>query len=560
MRSSEHAEIDKTKILSASRENWLIAGLVLVALGLRVWAGPYFGLPYLYDVDESAFIGPALKIVWNADLNPGWFGHPGSTVIYLNAAAFKIMALIGDHQGLFHTMREFRYYVLNDPTTLYALARSLFVAIGTCTAWFLYSLTKTVHGRGAALLAGAILAVMPIHVEYSQIVRTDILATMLAVLAAHQAISLMDDHSIKRYIASGALIGAAVATKYPAVLIGTFILTAHILIYSLEWRALWRLGVTGATALLALFICSPYLFIDHAAVKRDISAEAAGGHLSATGEGFFSNFAWYLLKPLEDTFGWWGMGLALIGAATLIRHFRAKGTILGVFTLVYLLAISTHPLRWTRWIIPVLPFIALFAAVGAFTAATFLAKRFASTPSRLWLGLLSVALCLPMLLQTIEQARFRSAPDTRLQAREWLLANVPRNSRMLIEAYGPQIPKNHYLLYNNVDTRVVRRPQGLLTNVMPSGHLGEGGTLDALSNAGIEYFVISGFYERFKATPDDEDSARIAANYEKLMEGADLMKEFLPATGRGADPLRANVEGGPHLRIFKIRSPKTPPL
>lgn len=536
-----------------------MAALVLVALGLRSWAGPYFGLPYLYDVDESAFIGPALRIVWNSDFNPGWFGHPGSTVIYLNAAAFKIMTLVGDHKGLFHTMREFRYYVLNDPTALYALARSLFVVIGTCTAWFLYTLTKTVHGRSAALLAGAVLAVMPIHVEYSQIVRTDILATMLAVLAAHQAISLLDDHSIWRYVASGVLIGAAVATKYPAVLIGIFILTAHFLIYSIEWRALWRLGVTGITALLALFICSPYLFIDHAAVKRDLAAEAVGGHLSANGDGFFSNLVWYIVEPLEGVFGWWGIGLALLGAATLIHHFSAKGTILGVFSIAYLIAISTLSLRWTRWIIPILPFIALFAAVGASTAATFFNQKIASVSSRLWFFLFSIALCLPMLIQTIQQDRIRSAPDTRSLAREWLLTHVPRNSRLLIEAYGPQIPKDHYLLYNNVDTRMVRRPQGLLANVMPSGHLGESGTIEALSNAGIEYFVISSFYERFKATAHDDEAAKIAANYENLMAGADLVQEFLPVTGRDADPLRANVEGGPHLRIFKIRSPKTPP-
>ena len=55
---------------------------MLVGFVLRL-RGITWGLPYLYDPDEHFFVDPAVRIVTTGDLNPHWFGHPGSTVIDL---------------------------------------------------------------------------------------------------------------------------------------------------------------------------------------------------------------------------------------------------------------------------------------------------------------------------------------------------------------------------------------------------------------------------------------------------------------------------------------------
>ena len=172
---------------------------------------------------------------------------------------------------------------------------------------------------------------------------------------------------------------------------------------------------------------------------------------------------------------------------------------------------------------------------------------------------LAAALCVPMLLQSVEQGRIRSGPDTRALAREWLLTHVPRDSRILIEAYGPQVPKDHYMLYNAGAQRVVRRPQGVRAHVVPSGFLSEVGTLASLNEAGVEYLVLSSFYDRFKNMKQIEFEP-VVTNYESVLKDAELMAEFLPVTGRAADPLHANREGGPHLRILKVpASPRSAP-
>lgn len=538
-------------------QRWMVVFVVLVALGLRIWGGLTFGLPYLYDPDESAFVSPSLKMVWDSDLNPGWFGHPGSTVIYLNAAVYKLLAMVAPAFGLFDTMRGFRRYILNDPTLIYVLARGIYVLIGACTVWLLYTLTRHAFGRATALLAATVLAVMALHIEYSQMVRTDIIVTALAVLAAHQAISLGRDGALRRYVWSGVLVGMAVATKYPAVLIGVMIFVAHLLAEGVQWRAAWKLLVSGATALLSLFVCSPFLFIDHAAVRRDLAAEAWGGHLSASGSGFWGNVGWYLEGPLPNVFGWFGLALALLGLWVAFRQRRVDAVILASFVAAYVLAISAHPLRWERWIIPVLPFVALLAAVGVSALAKGLSERMAFIPRKGWSVVLGAALVLPMLLQTVQQGQNRSGPDTRAQAREWLLANVPAKSKVLIEAYGPQVPKDRYQLYNAGGERVIRRPQGVRSHVIPSGFLSEGGTLEALAAEGVEYLVLSSFYERFKGM-NHEEFFPVIANYETILKRAELVAEFVPVTGRQADPLNANREGGPYLRILKLPPPNAP--
>ena len=60
---------------------WLLLGFVLLAFGLYT-LGLRQNLPYDHEVDESTFVERAVYMVATGDMNPGWFGHPGSTVLY----------------------------------------------------------------------------------------------------------------------------------------------------------------------------------------------------------------------------------------------------------------------------------------------------------------------------------------------------------------------------------------------------------------------------------------------------------------------------------------------
>src|SRR5512143_49438 len=71
----------------------VIAAIMLAALPLYLW-GIRRDLPIRCEIDEPPFVQAARRIVATGSLNPGWFGHPGSTVIYPLTAAYYAFDLL----------------------------------------------------------------------------------------------------------------------------------------------------------------------------------------------------------------------------------------------------------------------------------------------------------------------------------------------------------------------------------------------------------------------------------------------------------------------------------
>src|SRR5437868_6505920 len=87
--------------VSASR---LALGAILgLAVVLRLYQIG-FGLPGLYDPDEPLFIVMGAGLLTRGTLNPHWFGHPGSTTIYLTALIQALVFLTGWLSGRFATV------------------------------------------------------------------------------------------------------------------------------------------------------------------------------------------------------------------------------------------------------------------------------------------------------------------------------------------------------------------------------------------------------------------------------------------------------------------------
>src|SRR5262245_45049744 len=78
---------------------WPVLGalvvLVVVSSVAHLWALRR-DLP-IPEIDESAFVRPAVRIAASGDPNPHWFGHPGSTVIYPLAGLFHAWDVLGHH-------------------------------------------------------------------------------------------------------------------------------------------------------------------------------------------------------------------------------------------------------------------------------------------------------------------------------------------------------------------------------------------------------------------------------------------------------------------------------
>ena len=91
-------------------------------------------------MDEPTFIA-AVRMLAHHSLNPGWFGHPGSTVIYPSAALIEVWYLAAKYLPPFaHPMPGIGRELSVDPMPFYVIGRlvSAAYAVGTVVvAWLL---------------------------------------------------------------------------------------------------------------------------------------------------------------------------------------------------------------------------------------------------------------------------------------------------------------------------------------------------------------------------------------------------------------------------------------
>ena len=403
--------------------------ILAVAAALRLY-GVDFGLPALNDPDEPLFVMTALEMLRNHSLNPGWFGHPGTTTLYCLALVSLAVGGLGIATGRFADGKALMAAAYADPGIVFLPGRLFIVACGILCVWLTWSLGKRLGGTRLGLIAAAFLAVNAVHIHYSQIIRTDVQATIFMLLCTRSAIAIAREGRMRDYLMAGLWAGLACATKWPAAIIFLNPLCAGLCRVTLDRRELRRLALLPVATLAALLIASPYLLLDHATVMRNLAGEARTTHPGATGGGFLANLGWYAGHPLLGSFGIAGLALVVAGTLGTLRRPRIAAALLPG-PLAFLVVIGSQALLWERWIVPVLPFAALAAAAALCWLADWLRTRL-DRPLP-WLELAATALLLIPMLQAARTGAIERAVDTRQVASAWIRANVPPGSSLVVE-------------------------------------------------------------------------------------------------------------------------------
>jgi len=169
---------------------WGHAALALVlvfALWLRV-RGLGFGLPAVYNMDESAIMARALAFA-KGDLNPHNFLYP-TFYFYVLFGWIGGYFVAGRAAGVIPSLEAFQASFFADPTGIYLAGRALSVACGVATVWVTYRLARRWSGHTASLGAAWMLAVAPFAVRDAHYVKHDVPVT-LAIVAALLAMSAL---------------------------------------------------------------------------------------------------------------------------------------------------------------------------------------------------------------------------------------------------------------------------------------------------------------------------------------------------------------------------------
>jgi hypothetical protein len=531
----------------------LLLGILLAVAFLLRLRGIAFGLPAINDPDELMFQMGAVRMLSHHTFNPGWFGHPATTTIYLLAMLDVMVFGFGWAVGWFATPKAFADAVYANPAWAVMPGRVAMVFFAVWSIWLVYCLTRELFDRRTALVAAAVIAINPLHIAYSQVIRSDIMALCFMQLCLLATIRFHRTRSRRALIMASLWLALAIITKWPFGLtaLGMVGLTALRLREGREsvrtsFPVLASFGLCGA-AFALLF--SPYMVLDYPTLALNLAGEAQPHHLGATGGSVGFNLWWYLSGPFFTSFTPAGC-LAVVAGMPLFWRSREGIWLLAPVVLSFVLVLSLQTLVWERWMLPLLPPLAICAALGVLALRDWL-YRHASRRSAGALSALMAGTCiLPPLMHFEAKARER-LDDTRQVATEWARQKLPSGSVVLIEHFGfDLLPQPWTFLFPLGDVGCVDA-RAMLQGKIQYAAIDAGrnqrsnvdyGTLNAAKRPTCrsDYAILSQ-YDRYRA--EQATFPREYAAYRDLLARGKIVQTIAPIPGK---------RGGPVVRIVQF--------
>ncbi len=530
-------ELAVTSPPSTHVHKWRTGGLILlciiaVALALHL-LGIQRDLPLTPEIDEPLFVKRAANIAATGDLNPGWFGNPGSTVFYPLAAIYHLWNAVAHNGTLFRPDASLLTTLQSNGSEFYLLGRLLTILYAVMSVPLVYLVGRRAFSERVALIGAGLSVLYPIAVTHAQMVRSDSAAVFFGLLGLWLSLRLYDRPTAGNQILAGLAIGVAISSRYfMAALIPVLIAVDSMIL----WRQMFQrqrptstwLGLgSGILAVVVGFaLTTPYFFLDFDTAWSSVTREARSIHLGADGLSPRENLVWYLTSAIPGSITLPQTALAAFGGVLAVWRRQPKQVLLVGFAVVFLLGISRSPLHWQRWIIPILPLLALLAAYGLngiFEHLSVHARLRLSMQRALILAAVLLIAAWPayqLVLQDIGQAR----PSTRVLAREWMVENLPVGSQIAVEWYTAPLHGTDFSVSGQFS--LARHP------------------MESYLDDGYHYLVASSLiYDRYFAEPD-RYTAEIAF-YETLFAEERLVQKFEPS----------NTRGGPVIRIYELGEP-----
>jgi 4-amino-4-deoxy-L-arabinose transferase-like glycosyltransferase len=360
-----------------------LAAILGLAATLRL-IGIQYGLPFggLLNPDEQNIVPRAWRMVHGGGLDPHWFDYP--TLVLYVLAPFQAWQ--------------------DQPSYLTArLVIATFGVGGVAAAWWL---GRAAYGKTAGLVAAAIVAVETVGVAYSHTAVTDIPMTALITVSLALAVT-------GRLEWAGLVAGLAASAKYPAV----FLLVPLVVAGWRQWR---RLAISVGLAVVGFLATSPYVLVHPHQAWSDASRVQ---RLARDGWLGFEHDSWALFSFTGKL--WGGLGpvllIAVAGLVLALRRHSRTDLILAAFVLVYLVDLLTIRAHFGRYVLPLVPPLAVLA--GRLRA----------------LAPFTVGLAIVPLVWAIGDDARLTRTDTRAVAHGWIVSHVPRGATVAAESSAPTL-------------------------------------------------------------------------------------------------------------------------
>jgi 4-amino-4-deoxy-L-arabinose transferase-like glycosyltransferase len=436
----------------------------------------------------------------------------------------------------------------------YTASRAISASAGVATVLLVFLIGRRLRSPGEGRIAALLLAVTHLHSRDSHFGVTD---AALALSTTWVLLLLLREEgqpSLRRFALLGAAIGVAASVKQPAVWLAA---PLAVLAFGRAARpaappridrgigALCLAALCAGAAFLALnpfALLEPRRFLDETLFELAHKTESGAGFLS---RGWVKNASFTL---------WHGLGppyaiAALLGLVLTCRRGTRGDWIVAVFALAWYAGMGSGSRTFARYMLPITPLAALFAARAIAAAAARLPER-----ARLAGTILATAAVASVSATRVALTdRLLVARDARQLAKEFIDRAVAPGERVLwLGRYSWPAPPG-------ADRRLELRDGAHLEQLLPAG----ADPRNALAAAGCRFVVTSEHWLRspFDAPPALVErlasSLAVAASFGPLRPGlgrADVSPLFdrhdffyLPYAGFGG------IErAGPFLTVFRI--------
>jgi 4-amino-4-deoxy-L-arabinose transferase-like glycosyltransferase len=430
---------------SSNQARWVMLVVVLAAASVLIW-GLRRDLPYVSNVDEPIYVVMAIRMASTGDLNPHWFGNPGSTMFYPLAFLYRFWFAVTSGGPLLRADQNLELEFARNLPIYYLLGRLLSLSYALLSIPLTYQIGRRIFNRRVGLGAVWLHSFYPLVITHAKLVRTDAAATFFTLLFFWFLLNLWEQPAspYRNQLLVGLFAGLSVATRYFMIALVP-ILVATNGIYWLRHGSrggLWRLLFESCVCILAVFVAfalsSPFVILDANTALHDVVREARDTHLGADGLSPLGNLWFYLATAIPQSISWPQWLLAGVGCMIALWKKKLPAILLVAYVAIFLGGISRSSLHWSRWIIQTLPILALLAAYATDQIVLSLAhlREYSPQTSSIAKVMAVLALSASPLYTTMLVDNRLANESTRILARKWIIDILPKGSRILQERYS----------------------------------------------------------------------------------------------------------------------------
>jgi YYY domain-containing protein len=413
----------------------LVLFLVVLTLLLRVNSLNH-GMSF--HPDERHIVMTLEKMSWQ-NLNPDFFAY-GSLPFYLGFFTAKLVANFlpwaESYDGLF------------------LIGRSISVAFGLLSVLLTYLLTWLLFRKHSiAFVAGLILSCNVLHLQLSRFFAFDGILTALATASLIAALLIARCRFMLGLPLAGILLGLGIATKISALSL-LFPLTVA-LVLAHPWnlrgasRALAQLAFIMLLAVIVFCATEPYAIINWskfvAQNLEQIRMTRGDWRPPYTIQYWHTTPFLYPLEQMARWSFWWPAFLAfVIGLVALFfdKELRQKHErwILLAWAGVSFITIAGLQVKFPRYLLPIYPTLAIFAALGINWLVRLLNPTRWRKPSKTFYCIVASLFIIPSAIFAWSFHKIYDQPHSYQSASRWIYQNVPRGSAIVGFHWDDKIP------------------------------------------------------------------------------------------------------------------------